>query len=112
MLLKEMFSAIGAPSKEENQEIDYLSDLKFFIDNDNEMLSNHFFPAIHKHHKWHGHPDAYKLYINPLEKCAEAYCSKFDLDNKEEIFPRESLIELAKICAEEQHQHIENGHYK
>jgi hypothetical protein len=32
MLLKEMFSAIGAP-KDEQADIDWLDDLKFFIDN-------------------------------------------------------------------------------
>lgn len=107
-----MFSAIGAP-KEENNEIDYIGDLKFFIDNDSDVLSNHFFPAIKKHQDYHGHDDAYKIYVRPLERCAEEYCKKFDLeDKKHEILPKEDLIELAKIIADEQHKFIERGDYK
>ena len=37
MLLKEMFSAIGAP-KEQDQEIDWLDDLKYFIDNEDGTM--------------------------------------------------------------------------
>ncbi len=39
MLLKEMFSAIGAPKETDQQDIDWLDDLKFFIDNDDTMLN-------------------------------------------------------------------------
>ena len=111
MLLKEMFSAIGAPKSEE-QDVDWISDLKFYIDNDTDMLSNHFFPAVKKHKQYQGHPDAYKLYVGPLQRCCEEYCNKFDVDNKDEVFPKEALIELAKRIAEEQNKFIERGDYK
>jgi hypothetical protein len=110
MLLKEMFSPIGAPK--EDQDIDWLGDLKFFIDNDSDTLSKQFFPAIQKHQKHCGHPDAFKLYMRPLEGVCETYCNKFEIKNKEEIFPKEKLIELAKHFADEQERHIKSGAYK
>jgi hypothetical protein len=110
MLLKEMFSPIGAP-KEEN-DIDWIGDLKFFIDNDSQILSKQFFPAIKRHQQHKGHPDAYKLYLHPLEGVCETYCKKFEVKNKEEVFPKEKLIELAKHFADEQERHIERGDYK
>ena len=39
MLLKEMFSAIGAPTSEQ-EDVDWTNDLKFFIDNDDAVLKN------------------------------------------------------------------------
>ncbi len=111
MLLREMFSAIGAP-KEQNQEIDWLDDLKFFIDNDEEMLNKYFFPAVKRHKEHKGNPQVFKVYIRPIESCLEQYCDRFDIDNKEEKFPKEKLIDLAKRFAEEQEKHIEKGDYK
>ncbi len=111
MLLKEMFSAIGAP-KEQNQEIDWLDDLKFFIDNDDEMLNKYFFPAVKRHKEHKGNPQVFKVYIRPIENCLDQYCDKFDIDNREEKFPKEKLIDLAKRFAEEQEKHIEKGDYK
>lgn len=111
MLLKEMFSAIGAP-KQDQQDVDWLGDLKFFIDNDDKMLTNYFFPAVDKHKKHVGHPDAYKIYIRPIQSCLEAYCNKFEIDKKEEKFPKEKLIELARQIAEEQQKHMKNGDYE
>jgi len=110
MLLKEMFSPIGAP-KEEN-DIDWIGDLKFFIDNDSQILSKQFFPAIKRHQQHKGHPDAYKLYLRPLEGVCETYCKKFEVKNKDEVFPKEKLIELAKHFADEQERHIDHGDYK
>ena len=45
MLLREMFSAIGAPTSEQT-DVDWTNDLKFFIDNDDAVLKNYFFPKI------------------------------------------------------------------
>lgn len=110
MLLKEMFSAIGAP-KDQEAEIDWLDDLKFFIDNDTDILSQHFFPAVKRHREHQGNPNAFKIYIRPLEACKEAYCERFEIDKPEEKFPKEKIIELAKRCAEEQDKIIERGDY-
>jgi hypothetical protein len=110
MLLKEMFSPIGAPH-EEQQDIDWLDDLKFFIDNDDTMLNQYFFPAVKKHKEHKGHPDAYKIYIRPIESCMGHYCKKFDIDEPQEKFPKEKLIDLAKRIATEQEKHIARGDY-
>lgn len=111
MLLKEMFSAIGAP-KDDIQDIDWIDDLKFFIDNDTEVLSQQFFPAIKKHKENHGNPHVFKLYIRPIELAVGQYCDKFKVDKKEEKFPKEKLIDLAKRFAEEQEKHIDKGDYE
>jgi hypothetical protein len=110
MLLKEMFSAIGAP-KDEQQEIDWLDDLKFFIDNDSKMLDQYFFPAVKRHREHRGNPNVFKVYIRPLEKCMGHYCDKYDIDDSEQKFPKDKLIDLAKRIADEQEKHIETGDY-
>jgi hypothetical protein len=110
MLLKEMFSPVGAPH-EEQQDIDWIDDLKFFIDNDDTMLNQYFFPAVKKHREYQGHPDAYKIYIRPIEHCMGHYCKKFDIDKPEEKFSKEKLIDLAKRLATEQEKYIERGDY-
>ena len=111
MLLREMFSPIGAP-KDEQQDIDWLDDLKFFIDNDDTMLNQHFFPAVKKHKEYQGHPDVYKVYIRPIQHCKEAYCSKYEIEEPEDKFPKEKLIQLAKRFAEEQEKFLSNGDYE
>ncbi len=110
MLLKEMFSAIGAP-KQDQDEVDWLDDLKFFIDNDDTMLNQYFFPAVKRHKEHKGNPNAYKIYIRPIESCKEAYCEKFEIENPQEKFPKEKIIELAKYIADEQEKFISKGDY-
>jgi hypothetical protein len=110
MLLREMFSPIGAP-QDDQAEIDWLDDLKFFIDNDNDMLQQNFFPAVKRHKEHQGNPNVYKVYIRPIERCKEAYCEKFEIEHPEEKFPKEKIIELAKRCAEEQEKYIKKGDY-
>ena len=107
-----MFSAIGAPNENEEQEIDWIGDLKFFIDNDNELLNSNFFPAVKKHEKYIGHPQAYKIYMNPIKRCLESYCNTFEITEAETKFPKEALIELAKTIALEQEKFITQGDYK
>ena len=105
MLLKELFSPIGAPNDQEN-DINWHEDLKVFIDNDNEVMSNVLFPAIKKHEKYRGHPDAYKLYIKPVESCCDMYCKKFDVQKPEEKFSRGNMISLARQIAKEQEGYL------
>ena len=83
-----MFSPIGAP-KDDKEDIDWLGDLKFFIDNDSDVLSKQFFPAIRKHQEYKGHPDAYKLYIKPLEGVCET-------KDHEASMARAELLQIAK----------------
>jgi len=110
MRLLEMFSPIGAP-KEEEQDVNWLEDLKYFIDNDDKILNQFFFPAVKKHKEHQGNPNAYKLYVRPLIQCKEAYCEKFEIENPEEKFPKEKIVELAKYIATEQENFLNKGDY-
>ena len=110
MKLLEMFSPIGAPKPEE-QDVNWLEDLKYFIDNDDKMLTQFFFPAVKKHKQHQGNPNAFKLYVHPLMQCKEAYCEKFEIENPEEKFPKEKIIELAKYIATEQENFLNKGDY-
>lgn len=111
MKLFELFSPIGSP-KEDDQEIDWLDDLKFYIDNNDELLNNYFFPAVKKHEEHVGHPHVYKIYLKVIKPCLNDYCKRFEVEDIEDKFPKESLIGLAKRMAEEQENHIKNGDYK
>lgn len=110
MLLNEMFSPIGAP-KSNKTEIDWLDDLKFYIDNENSMLQKNLFPAIEKHKKYIDHPKAYKIYLDPIRRCCKNYCERFEIEDADEKFSEEKLIELAKHMAEEQKEFIKRGDY-
>jgi hypothetical protein len=111
MLLKEMFSPIGAP-KDDQQDIDWLDDLKFFIDNNDKMLEKYFFPAVKRHKEHQGNPNVFKVYIRPIESCMETYCQQFEIENPEEKFSKEKIIELAKRFASEQEKFLEKGDYE
>jgi hypothetical protein len=110
MLLKEMFSPIGAP-KDDQEEVDWLDDLHFFIDNNDKMLNQYFFPAVKRHKDHLGNPNVFKVYIRPVERCLDHYCEKYDIDDRAEKFPKEKIIELAKRFAEEQTKFLEKGDY-
>jgi hypothetical protein len=110
-MLREMFSPIGGP-KEENQDIDWFDDLKFFIDNDNTMLNSFILPTVAKHKKYVGHPHSYKLYMKPLERCIESYCEQYDIADPGQTFPKEGIIKLAKKFASMQEDFIKRGDYE
>ena len=110
MKLNELFSPIGAPS--DNDDINWGDDLKAYIDNDNEVLSNVLFPAVKKHQEHPGHPDAYKIYIKPLQQCKDMYCNKFQVDDAGDKFPKDMIITLAKQIANEQEKFIQRGDYE
>jgi hypothetical protein len=111
MRLNEMFSPIGAP-KDDDNEIDWLGDLKFFMDNDNHMLSQYLFPVVKKHSQHLNNPNAYRLYLKPINTALNTYCEQFKIENKKDKFPEEALEELAKRMCEEQKKFIENGDYE
>jgi hypothetical protein len=81
------------------------------MDNDNDMLNKHFFPAVKRHKEHRGNPNAYKIYVRTLEGCLESYCEKYEIEDQEEKFPKEKLIELAKKIAEQQEKFLERGDY-
>lgn len=113
MLLREMFdySPLGGP-KNDQEEVDWLGDLKFYIDNSDDVLTKHIFPAVRKHEKHVGHPEAYKFYLSPVINCLEDYCDKFEVEDIATKFPKEDLIKLAEHICQEQEHHINNGSYK
>jgi hypothetical protein len=110
MRLREMFSPIGAP-QDNDQDVDWLDDLKFFIDHNTDLLAKHIMPAIHRQKKDADNENAYKLYMNPLMKCVNEYCETFDVDNKEECFPVDKLEQLAKNMASAQSNYIKDKNY-
>jgi hypothetical protein len=105
-----MFSPIGGP-QEDDQDVDWLEDLKFYIDNENRLLNNYFFPAVEKHKEHAGNPNAWKLYMKPVQECLKCYLEQYEIETPEEKFPKEALEELAHKMAEEQERHIQEGDY-
>ena len=109
-MLSEMFSPLSGPRKDE-QDIDWIGDLKFFIDNDEKMLENYFFPAVEKHKQHVGNPNAYKLYVRSLKECMKCYVEQFKIESPEDKFTEDAINDLAKKIAEEQEKFIEAGDY-
>jgi hypothetical protein len=110
MKLFEMFSPIGAPK--ENDEIDWVGDLKFFVDNDNSILNRFIFPAVVRHERCVKDPDAYKIYLNPIRECVKIYSEKYDIVDPQLKFTKQHIVALCKQIAEEQKNHILKGDYK
>ena len=111
MLLREMFSVLGAPEKSE-EDIDWLNDLKLFIDDNNIILTKIMMPAVKMHRKHVDRDDAHKFYIKSLNRCADLYCKKFEIKNQEEIFSPDKIEELAKRFSDQQKAFIEKGDYE
>lgn len=105
-----MFSPMGGP-REEKEEVDWIGDLKFFIDNNNDLLTKELMPAVVQHKNNIGDPKSFKIYIKPLSRCAQNYCEKFEIDQPQDIFPKEALIKLAKVIAADQEKIIRRGDY-
>ena len=109
----ELFSRNPETPEDQEEDINWLDDLKFFIDHDDELLTQHLFPVINKHKAHPDTPDAYKMYVKPLRHCAIVYCNKFDTElPHKELFPTEAIVELAKLIAETQGKYIEKGDYE
>lgn len=111
MLLREMFGPLGGPREEEDQNVDWADDLKFFIDHNDKLLSKYILPAAQKQKQHADHPDVHQVYVKPLMACAEEYCKMFDVENKDEIFTNECITEIAKNFASQQKSFIDNGDY-
>jgi len=108
MKLMELFSH---NEKDKQDDIDWIGDLKFYIDNNDSMLERHIFPAMKRHKKHVGKNGVYKLYMKPLKQCLRSYCEEYDVDDPESKFNEEALTELAKHFAEIQERFIANGDY-
>ena len=100
------------PEKEKiEDEINWIEDLKFYMDNDDHILSQHFFPAVKKQQRYKDRDDTYKIYVPVLYKCIEQYCSKFDIDDTETKFTKDKILDLAKKISTEQQTYIDRGDY-
>lgn len=106
----EMFSSVDEREKDLD-DIDWIGDLKFHIDNNDHLLTNYIFPSMFKHKKYIDSSDAYKIYMHPLKSCLEDYCKKYKIEDAGKKFTKEKLVSLAKQIAEEQKKHIEDHDY-
>jgi|SRR5210317_760012 len=113
MRLMELFSSDPATQDPRlSKDVNYLDDLKFYMDNDTNSLTNVLFPAIKAHKENLDDESAYRHYMKPIKLSVEKYCNEYDLsDIRDKIFTDESLITLAKRIAEEQKSHIGNKEY-
>jgi hypothetical protein len=109
-IINEDFSPISGQHQPET-DVDWNSDLKFYIDNNHDILSNHFFPAVRKHKGYIGNPNIYKIYLRSIMKVLAQYINEFELSNHEELFPKENLKELAKEIAAEYEERIVSGEF-
>lgn len=108
MLLFEFFNAVR---EQDNTQVDWIGDLKFFIDQDDTCFIDYIYPAIMKHKKHVGNPNAYKLYMRPLKKCLNRYSDEYNVKDLDIKFPESELVDLAKVIASEQEIYIKNGDY-
>lgn len=93
-------------------EINYIEDLKYFIDNEDDVLSKIFFPAISQQKKQADKENSFKLYIEPVKKTVGIYCKKFKLEDiQDKIFNDDSVVKVAKRIADEQTNHIKKKDY-
>ena len=108
---QESFSPLGSP-REEDQNIDWGDDLKFFIDNTDALLHRFVFPATRRHKERLDDDDAYKIYIRPVTRSISIYCGRFDIDDPENKFTPDVIEGVARKIADEQKAHIERGDYE
>lgn len=107
-----MFSPLGGPKEDDQEDIDWGDDLKFYIDNNNDLLSKEIFPAVKLHHQHKDNPKVHLVYVKPLRRCADNYSKMFDIEDQDKIFTNELLEKVAKVIASEQQKHLENDDYK
>jgi hypothetical protein len=113
MKLFELFSHNPNDQKDPDEDINWLDDLKFYIDNNDELLSNYIFPAVAQQKKFKDAESSYKAYVKPLRQCAINYCDKFETDKPhKELFPTSAIVKLARKFADQQGSFIEKGDYK
>jgi len=117
-----LFELFSRPEDEYNKEkkdprldheINYGDDLKYFIDNEDSLLSKFFFPAIDKQKNTGNKEDSFKFYLEPVSKSVDIYCKKFKLsDIKDDVFNKEIIMSVAKKIAGEQSEHIKKKAYE
>lgn len=117
MRLFELFDrAEEKPDKRIDADIDYVDDFKFYVDNNDEVLSKVFFPAIEKQKQHTSQEDndepPHHIYLKAVKQTIPLYCKEFELEDiKEDIFTDEIIEAICKKFAEGQVKHIEAGDY-
>jgi len=115
MKLMELFAPPSEMKEKDERldpEINYLEDLKYFIDTEDDVLSKFFFPAISQQKKQSDKENSFKLYVEPVKKTVSIYCKKFKLEDiQDKIFNNDSVIKVAKRIADEQTNHIKKKDY-
>jgi len=115
MKLMELFAPPSEMKEKDGRldpEINYLDDLKYFIDTEDDVLSKFFFPAISQQKKQSDKENSFKLYVEPVKKTVSIYCKKFKLEDiQDKIFNNDSVIKVAKRIADEQTNHIKKKDY-
>ena len=111
MRLKEMFSPIGGPN-DKDSDVDWIGDLKFFMDHNDSIVRDLILPAVQKHKTSPKAPKAFKLYIMPVMKCRKMYADQFKVDDVEKKISHKEVIKIARKMAEEQSKHIEKKDYE
>jgi hypothetical protein len=113
MKLFELFSRNPEAEQKPEEEINWLDDLKFFIDNNDDLLTQQIFPAVARHKQHKDSDSAYKVYVKPLRQCAIKYCDKFETEKPhKELFPTSAIVKLARHLADQQGSFIEKGDYQ
>lgn len=113
MKLFELFSQNPSDQRDPENDVDWLDDLKFYIDNDDQLLTNYILPAVAQQKQNNDPNVAYKVYIKPLRQCAANYCDKFETEKPhKELFPTKSIVKLAKLFADKQESFIDKGDYE
>ncbi len=108
MKLMEIFAGQSDPVQDD---IDWMGDLKFFIDNSDELLEKYILPAVKLQEKHIKNPNVYKVYLEPLQKCLDVYIDKFKIEDADTKFPDDAIVELAKHIAGVQHNFLTRGDY-
>jgi hypothetical protein len=111
MRLKEMFSPVGGPT-DKDSDVDWIGDLKFFMDHNDSIVRDLILPAVQKHKTSPKAPNAFKLYIMPVMKCRKMYADQFKVDDVEKKISHKEVIKIARKMAEEQSKHIEKKDYE
>lgn len=110
MKLIEFFTS--AEKEKIEDEVDWIDDLKFYMDNNDHILSQYFFPAVKKHQKYKDREDTYKIYVPVLYNCIKQYCSEFNIKDPETKFTKDKILDMAKKISTEQQTYIDRGDYE
>lgn len=95
-------------------DVDFLSDLHFFMVNDPAFYRKVYFPCILRlkdmMHKDDQSPSE-MLFRKCVNAAIEQYCKKFDIVNSKSVFTDVDRDQLARKIFSQEKENIANGHY-